>query len=93
MDKPNKVFAEQDLTNHSSLWRIIVYILITVGFLLVILFSYAFFQFLRLGYLSKDKDLNISELSAGERIDDFEYLTQFVRNVYSYNQVLVEYMA
>ncbi len=59
---------------------------------ITLLLSYIVYQAIRLEIFHKDHVDFVPELSAKQKIEDFRYLTRFVREVYPYNDAVVEYM-
>lgn len=66
--------------------------LVTIGVFLLIIVSIVIYQTIHLELLSGNKQTSVKELSEHEKIDDFKYLTRFVRDVYPYNDAIVKYM-
>jgi hypothetical protein len=83
---------KSQFNNNKALLRsIAIPVLLVLSMCLIITISYVVYQIIHLELLSGNTQTSVNELSQHQKIDDFKYLTNFVRNVYPYNDAIVKY--
>ncbi|MEO3947095.1 S41 family peptidase [Gorillibacterium sp. CAU 1737] len=64
---------------------------VAVAACIVMIISYVVYQAIHLKLWSGNAQTGIKELSKKEKIEDFEYLTRYVKDIYPYSDAIVQY--
>lgn len=77
--------------NGNYLKRVIISIVAGLSICVLIIILYVTYQAIHLEFWRENTQSDVKVLSKKEKIEDFEYLTQYVRDVYPYNDAIVKY--